>query len=131
MSTSPIQRHHAVPASHRGVVLAVWAVATLAVAVLGWLVLALSERGGDRLAGGLLLLAAAVAAVATVAQARAAGPAWVPAVASAGLVLDGLFAGAVMLSAENVFASDVLLAGGVPVLAGVVTAGLVLRSRRA
>lgn len=78
MSTSPIQRHHAVPASHRGVVLAVWAVATLAVAVLGWLVLALSERGGDRLAGGLLLLA-----------------------------------------------------GGVPVLAGVVTAGLVLRSRRA
>lgn len=117
--------------SRRAVVVAAWALATLAVAVVGWLLLALSERGADRIAGVLLLLAAVAAAAATAVQARGAGPAWVPAAASAGLVLGGLVAGAVMLSAENVFAADVLLAGGVPVVAGVVTGALVLRARRA
>lgn len=129
MSTSPVHPHHATH-PHRVATIAVWGVATLAVAVVGWLVFALAERGVDRLAGGLLLLAAAVAALATVVLVRGAGPRWAPAVASGGLLLAGAVATVAMLTAENVFAVDVLLAGGLPMLAGLVTWTMARSARR-
>ncbi len=101
----------------------VWIIAALTVGVLGWLLFALAEQSADRLAGGLLLAAAVLGVFAAVAVLRARARS-LSLVASAAMLVAGIVA-AVAVSGD--FASDVLLVGGIPVLAGLVTGLLALR----
>lgn len=81
---------------------------------------ALSERPDGRVTGGILLGVAVLGAVtaATVTMYRAR---WLSLVTSAVFVLGGLTAVAITAAGGSWFVSDLLLLGGIPVAAGIVT----------
>jgi hypothetical protein len=111
-----------------------WLIASLAVGVLGWLLLAVSDRRDDAAPGWLLLGAAVLGLVAGGAVASNRGKIWTltwSLVVSAVFVVAGAAAvGIAVAGSDAVFVSDLLLFGGVPVVGGLVTGVLGLRSRR-
>jgi hypothetical protein len=110
---------------------AAWVVASFALGVLGWLLVAISESDDDRLAGWTLLGVALVGlgtAVALFARGSAVRP--VALVASAVAVLGGVAAVLLMRADGNAFTGDLLWVGGVPVVTGLVTGLLALGTAR-
>jgi hypothetical protein len=123
----------AVPRWTRIALALAWAVSSLAVGGLGWLLFAISDR---RLAGGagvvLLVLAACAAVLAgAVAAARRWGRVLAASLAlSAALAVAGIAAAAMVGAAGDTFLSDLLLVGGIPLVCGLVS-GLLGRRARA
>jgi hypothetical protein len=110
----------------------VWACSSLAVGVLGWLLFAISDRREVGGAGIVLLVLAALAAVVAgaVAAARlAARTLTASLVLSAAFVVAGIAVAAFVAAGTDAFAADLLLIGGIPVVAGVVSGVLGLRAR--
>src|SRR4030095_15514247 len=101
-----------------------WTCSALATAVVGWLLFAISERDGDRVAGGILLGVAALgllAALAVASNKRRAQTLGFSMAVSVVFVVGGIVAAVVAVAGGNPFAGDLLLIGGVPVVGGVVT----------
>lgn len=99
----------------------VWSLASLAVAVLGFLLFSVSDWQMERVAGVLLLAAAAVGLVTGMLALRGAGPDGLPVAASSGLVVAGVVAAVLVATRDGAFLVDVLVVGAVPVAAGVGT----------
>lgn len=119
---------HAVPhdpsSSSRAVAGVTWLVASLVVGVLGWLLFAVSDHQPERTAGVVLLAAAVLGALTTVVVLRGRGSSPLPTVTSVAFAVAGVASAALLLLAgdgRTVFVVDVLLAGGVPALAAVMT----------
>jgi peptidoglycan/LPS O-acetylase OafA/YrhL len=109
-----------------------WTCSALATAVVGWLLFAISERDGDRVAGGILLGVAALgllAALAVASNKRRAQTLGFSMAVSVVFVVGGIVAAVVAVAGGNPFAGDLLLIGGVPVVGGVVTGLLGRRAR--
>lgn len=106
-----------------------WLFAAVATAVLGWLVFALSDRGGGRLVGVLLLAVAGLGAVAGVVLLSGRPARRLSLASSVVFVLGGLLVAVVALVDGRMFATDVLLCAGVPLAAGVLTGLAALRHR--
>lgn len=107
-----------------------WTVAAVVVGFIGALLLALAEPDDRALATVLATAAllAALMAVAVVTRPQRVRP-WSLAL-SAAFVVVGLGSALVPLSETTVFVEDVLLLGGPPVVAGLLTAGVALWGRR-
>jgi hypothetical protein len=120
---SGMSAHPTSPAAHPRRMSAVltWALSAAVVLVIGWFLFALSEQGMPRTGGVLLLVAGAVAAVTAVLTARGRASGVLQRAASAGLVMAGVAAAVLQVSAGNVFVADLVVSGAVPVLAGVAT----------
>jgi drug/metabolite transporter (DMT)-like permease len=110
---------------------AAWTLASLAVGILGWLLVALSEGTDDRIAGVLLLLAAAVAGACAIQILRRPGTSRLESAGSAALVLAGLAGGLLHLAGGGAFLADVLLIAALPIACGVLTWWLSRGSRPA
>jgi len=109
-----------------------WVCSVLATGVVGWLLFAISERDGDRVAGGILLGLAVlglVAAVAVASNKRRAQTLGFSMAASVVFVVGGIVAAVVAAARGNPFGGDLLLIGGIPVVGGVVTGLLSRRAR--
>jgi hypothetical protein len=109
-----------------------WACSTLAVGVVGWLLVAISDRRQEAVAGWVLLGLAALGLVATIAvvsNRRRAATLTFAMVASVAFVVGGVVAAILVATQENAFLADVLLVGGLPVIGGLVTGLLGRRAR--
>jgi len=99
-----------------------WAVAAVAVGALGWLWFALTDRPDARVAGYVLLAVAVIGAVASVAVLTRQASARRVSLAASALFVVGGFVAAVLAAANGgTFLADLLLLGGLPIVAGVVT----------
>jgi hypothetical protein len=109
-----------------------WLASALAVGAIGWLLVAITDRRGDSLPGWLLLGLAALGLVAlagVVSNRHRDVTLSFSMVASAAFVLVGMAAVILAVARGGSFVDDLLLVGGIPVVAGLVTGQLGRRSR--
>lgn len=108
-----------------------WICSALAVGVIGWLLIVVSDRRSDGRLGGVLLALAILGVGAAAAVASNRYRALTLAFSAAGgiaFVIAGPAITIVLATRGDVFTADVLLIGGVPVAGGAV---IILLSRRA
>lgn len=101
----------------------------LVVVVVGWvgvMVTLLARDGLERAAGLSVVAAVALLVLATAAASRQSRARSLMLGAAAALVLAGVFAGIVFASLEPSFVSDVLAAGLVPVMGGVLVGAVAM-----
>ncbi len=99
-----------------------WILSALVVGGLGWLWFALTEEPDARIAGWLLLAIAvlgAITAIAVIARGESSRP--LSLLASAVFVVGGVAAAVLAAVNGGSFLSDLLLLGGLPIVAGVAT----------
>lgn len=117
MTISAGTTRHGVPRGARGFT---WLLAALCAGIPGYLAFALSERPDGRIAGAILLGAAVLGAV-TAAAVTAYRARRLTLVTSVAFVVAGATAVVVTVAGGDWFVGDLLLLGGLPVLAGIVT----------
>lgn len=109
-----------------------WVASALAVGAIGWLLVAITDRRSESLPGWLLLGLAApglVALGAVVSNRHRDVTLSFSMVASVAFVLVGIAAVILAVARGDSFVDDLLLVGGIPVVAGLVTGLLGRRSR--
>ena len=129
-TAAPVSAEHGFPRLALGLA---WICASVAVGVVGWILLAVCDRRADAAPGWVLIglaILGLVAAGAVISNRRRVVTLTFSMLASATFLLGGLVAAIVAATRDNAFAADVVLIGGVPLVGAVITWPLGLRALR-